>query len=98
MLASSKEAHVPIRYRTRNSGSRHLSDEQLRETSLKSIHALKVIGPEIYWLHSYVAGDKIYCVYLAPDEATVQEHARRMGLPANRVSAVRRLLDPVNMA
>ena len=52
------------------------------------------MGPEIQWLHSYVTGDKVYCVYLAPDEATVQEHAKRTGLPANRVSAVRRLIDP----
>jgi hypothetical protein len=79
-------------------GVGNLSDEQLRETSLKSLSILKALGPEIQWLHSYVTGDKIYCVYLAPDEATVQEHARRVGLPANRVSAVRRLLDPVNMS
>ena len=46
--------------------------------------------------HSYVTGDKVYCVYFAPDEATIQEHARRAGLPANRVSAVRRLLDPAS--
>jgi hypothetical protein len=52
------------------------------------------MGPEIRWLHSYVTGDKVYCVYFAPDETTIQEHARRTGLPANRVSAVRRLLDP----
>jgi hypothetical protein len=51
------------------------------------------MGPEIQWLHSYVTGDKVYCVYLAPDEATIQEHAKRVGLPANRVSAVRRLLE-----
>ena len=51
-------------------------------------------GTGIQWLHSYVTGDKVYCVYLAPDEATIQEHARRVGLPANRVSAVRRLIDP----
>jgi hypothetical protein len=52
------------------------------------------MGPGIQWLHSYITGDKVYCVYLAPDEATIQEHARRVGLPANRVSAVRRLIDP----
>jgi hypothetical protein len=77
-------------------GAGNLSDAQLRETSLKSISVLKGMGQQIQWLHSYVTGDKIYCVYLAPDEATIQEHARRVGLPANRVSAVRRLLDPVN--
>jgi hypothetical protein len=52
------------------------------------------LGPQIQWLHSYVTGDKVYCVYLAQDEAIIQEHARRVGLPANRVSAVRRLIDP----
>jgi len=54
------------------------------------------MGPEIQWLHSYVTGDKVYCVYLAPDEATIKEHAKRVGLPANRVSAVRRLIDPAS--
>ena len=63
-------------------GAGSLTDAQLKE-----------MGPEIQWLHSYVTGDKVYCVYLAPDEATIKEHARRVGLPANRVSAVRRLLD-----
>jgi hypothetical protein len=52
------------------------------------------MGPEIQWLHSYVAGDKVYCVYLAPDETTIQEHAKRAGFPANRITAVRRLIDP----
>jgi hypothetical protein len=79
-------------------GCGNLSDAQLRETALKSIGVLQAMGPEIQWLHSYVTGDKIYCVYLAPDEPTIQEHAKRVGLPANRVSAVRRLLDPVNAA
>jgi hypothetical protein len=52
------------------------------------------MGPEIQWLHSYVAGDKVYCVYLAPDETLIREHAMRSGFPANRVTAVRRLVDP----
>ena len=79
-------------------GAGNLSDSELREVSLKSIEVLKAIGPQIQWLHSYVTADKVYCVYLAPDEATIQEHAKRVGLPANRVSAVRRLLDPANVA
>ena len=78
-------------------GAGQFTDEQLRAVSLKSIESLDSLGPQIQWLHSYVTEDKIYCVYLAPDEATVQEHARRTGIPANRVSAVRRLLDPVNI-
>jgi len=52
------------------------------------------LGPEIQWLHSYVTGDKVYCVYLAPDENIIREHAGRVGLPASRISAVRRLIDP----
>jgi trimethylamine:corrinoid methyltransferase-like protein len=75
-------------------GAGNLSEEQLREVSQKSLKVLKEMGPEIQWLHSYVTGDKVYCVYLAPNEATIEEHARRVGLPANRVSAVRRLIDP----
>ena len=73
-----------------------LSDAQLQEVSRHSVAILKEMGPQIQWLHSYVTGDKVYCVYLAPDEATIQEHARRLGLPANRISAVRRLLDPTS--
>ncbi|MGC1171223.1 MAG: DUF4242 domain-containing protein [Candidatus Acidiferrales bacterium] len=75
-------------------GAGNLTDAQIREAAQKSINVLKAMGTEIQWLHSYVTGDKIYCVYLAPDEATIQEHAKRAGLPANRVSAVRRLIDP----
>ena len=75
-------------------GAGNLSDTQLQEISRKSVSVLKGMGPEIQWLHSYVTGDKVYCIYLAPDEATIQEHARRVGIPANRISAVRRLLDP----
>ncbi len=71
-----------------------LSDAEVRKISQTSVAALKSLGPEIQWLQSYVTGDKIYCVYLAPDEATVREHAKRAGFPANRVSAVRRLIDP----
>jgi hypothetical protein len=74
-----------------------LTDAELRAVSLKSMETLGALGPQIQWLHSYVTESKVYCVYLAPDEATVQEHARRTGIPANRISAVRRLLDPVNV-
>src|ERR1700678_1009192 len=77
-------------------GAGKLSDSQLREVSQKSVSVLRGMGTQIQWLHSYVTGDKVYCVYLAPDEATIQDHAKRVGLPANRVSAVRRLLDPTS--
>lgn len=75
-------------------GAGSLTDAQLREVSQKSVQVLKGLGPEIQWLHSYVTGDKVYCVYLAMDETVIQEHAKRVGIPANRVSAVRRLIDP----
>jgi hypothetical protein len=74
-------------------GIGNLSDAQIREAAQKSVRVLRGMCPEIQWLHSYVANDKMYCVYLAPDEETIHEHARRAGLPANRVSAVRRLID-----
>jgi hypothetical protein len=79
-------------------GAANLTDAQWREIAQKSVEALKEMGPEIRWLQSYVTGDKVYCVYFAPDEATIHEHARRAGVPANRVSAVRRLLDATNAA
>ena len=77
-------------------GAGSLTETQVRDLSLHSLQTLKEMGPQIQWLHSYVTEDKVYCVYLAPDEDTIREHARRVGIPADRVSAVRRLLDPVN--
>jgi Protein of unknown function (DUF4242) len=77
-------------------GAGRLSETQIREVSLRSLQALKAMGPQIQWLHSYVTEDKVYCVYLAPDEDSIREHARLAGIPADRVSAVRRLIDPVN--
>jgi cell division inhibitor SulA len=75
-------------------GAGRLSEEQIREVSLRSLQTLQEMGKQIQWLHSYVTEDKVYCVYLAPDEDTIREHARRTGIPANRVAAVRRLIDP----
>jgi len=74
-------------------GAGALSEAQVREMSLKSLEVLKEMGPQIQWLHSYVTEDKVYCVYLAPDEDNIREHARRVGIPANRVAAVRRLIE-----
>lgn len=71
-----------------------LSDEQIREISMSSLRVLGELGSKIQWLHSYVTDNKIYCLYLAPDEETVREHAQRAGLPVDRIAAVRRLLDP----
>jgi len=75
-------------------GLGNLSEAELREISQKSVNVLRAMGPDIQWLQSYVTADKLYCVYLAPDEATIREHSKRGGFPANRVSAVRRLIDP----
>jgi hypothetical protein len=74
-------------------GAGNLTDAQLQQMSQKSVAVLKEMGSRIQWLQSYVTGDKVYCVYLATDEATIQEHARKVGIPANRISAVRRLID-----
>lgn len=78
-------------------GAGSLSEAQIREVSLRSLETLKEMGPQIQWLHSYVTEDKVYCVYLAPDENSIREHALRAGIPADRVSAVRRLIDPANL-
>jgi hypothetical protein len=77
-------------------GAGKLTEAELRDLSLKSLEVLNGMGPQIQWLHSYVTEDKVYCVYLAPDENIIREHARRVGIPADRVSAVRRLLAPTN--
>jgi uncharacterized protein DUF4242 len=75
-------------------GAGNLTAAQLREISQTSVTVLKEMGPGIQWLQSYVTGDKVYCVYLAPDEDTIREHAKRGKFPANRISAVRALIDP----
>jgi len=77
-------------------GAGSLTEEQIRQVSLRSLETLKDM-PQIQWLHSYVTEDKVYCVYLAPDEGSIREHARRTGIPADRVSAVRRLIDPLKI-
>lgn len=70
-----------------------MTEAELHEAASKSVKILRELGPQIQWLHSYVTDDKVYCVYLAPNESTILEHAKRLGLPANRISAVRRLLE-----
>jgi hypothetical protein len=79
-------------------GAGALTEEQIKDISIRSLAVLKGIGPQIQWLHSYVTDDRIYCVYLAADESSIHEHARQLGVPANRVSAVRRIIDPVKYA
>jgi hypothetical protein len=78
-------------------GAGSLSEMQIRDLSLRSLEKIKELGPQIQWLHSYVTEDKVYCVYLAPDEDIIREHARRVGIPADRVAAVRRLIDPAKL-
>jgi len=75
-------------------GAGNLTDAELQEIASKSVRVLNEMGPKIKWLHSYVTGDKVYCVYLAEDEEAVREHGRRGGFPVNRISAVRRMIDP----
>jgi cell division inhibitor SulA len=71
-----------------------LSPKDLQGISQKSCQVLRGLGPQIQWLQSYVTGDKIYCVYIAPNEELVREHARQGGFPANRVSEVKAVIDP----
>lgn len=75
-------------------GAGKLSAADLKAISQKSCGVLSNLGPQLQWLHSYVTGDKIYCVYIAPNEETVREHARQGGFPANRVSQVATTIDP----
>jgi hypothetical protein len=76
-------------------GAGKLSASELKAISQKSCSVLEGMGPQIQWQQSYVTGDKVYCVYIAPDEAMVREHARLGGFPANRVSEVSTIIDPV---
>jgi hypothetical protein len=71
-----------------------LSSEQLQAISQKSCGVLQRLGPQIQWVQSYVTDDKVYCVYIAPDEKTVRQHAQEGGFPANRISEVRGIIDP----
>jgi len=71
-----------------------LSPEQLRAISQTSCGVLREMGPQIQWVQSYVTDDKVYCVYIAPDEDAVRKHAQQGGFPANRVSRIRVVIDP----
>jgi hypothetical protein len=75
-------------------GASKLSQQELQSISQKSCSVLNKMGPQIQWVQSYVAGDKIYCVYIAPDEQMVREHAQQGGFPANVVSEVKSIIDP----
>jgi hypothetical protein len=76
-------------------GAGQLSSEQVRAVAQKSCGVLRELGTDIQWVESYVTDDKLYCVYLAPDEELIREHARRGGFPADRISSVKRVISPL---
>ena len=76
-------------------GAGQLGPEQIQGIAQKSCGVLKDLGPEIQWVESYVTSDTIYCVYLAPNEEMIREHARLGGFPANRISRVSRNISPL---
>lgn len=75
-------------------GAGSLPPDTLQAISQKSCGVLRDMGPQIQWLHSYVTGDKIYCIYIAPDEKAVREHAERGGFPANAINEIKSIIDP----
>ncbi len=75
-------------------GAGQLSADELQAISGKSCSVLRAMGPDIQWVHSHVTDDRIYCVYIAPDEATIRAHAEQGGFPANRISEIRATIDP----
>lgn len=75
-----------------------LERAQLRDAAKTSNSALRQLGPDIQWVESYVAGDKTFCIYLAKDEAIIQEHARISGFPASKVTEIKRMIDPTTEA
>ncbi|WP_224482897.1 DUF4242 domain-containing protein [Robertkochia aurantiaca] len=75
-------------------GAGYLSQEELQGISQKSCGVLREMGPEIQWVQSFVTGDKVYCVYIAPDEAHIKEHAQKGGFPANAINRVSSVIDP----
>jgi cell division inhibitor SulA len=75
-------------------GAGNLTPQQLQAVSQKSCGVLKNLGPQIQWVHSYVTQDKIYCIYIAPNEKLIREHATQGGFPANRISEIKSMIDP----
>ena len=75
-------------------GAGNMSPQELQSVSQKSCSVLRNLGPQIQWLHSYVTGDMIYCIYIAPNEEMVREHAQQGGFPANRISEIKTVIDP----
>ena len=77
-------------------GAGSLKQEEIQAISQKSCGVLKNMGPQIQWVEGFVTQDKIYCVYIVPDEAGVREHAKQSGFPANRISEVKQMIDPTS--
>ena len=75
-------------------GAGNMSPQDLQAVSQKSCSVLQDMGPQIQWVQSYVTGDKIYCVYIAPNEEMIREHAKQGGFPANRISEIKSMIDP----
>lgn len=75
-------------------GASKMTAEDLRGGAAKSNAVLRELGPDIQWVHSYVAGDKVYCIYQAPSEALIREHAAKSGFPANRITLIATVIDP----
>ena len=75
-------------------GAGNFSQEELKAISQKSCSVLGGLGPQIQWIESYVTDDKIYCIYRAPSEELIRQHAKEGGFPANRISQVRSIIDP----
>ena len=75
-------------------GAGRMSADQLRDAAAKSNGVLRELGPDIQWVHSYVTGDKLYCIYNAPSEALIRSHAERSGFPANKITPVAAVIDP----
>ena len=75
-------------------GAGHMSPQELQGASQKSCSVLQNLGPQIQWQQSYVTGDKLYCIYIAPNEELIREHASQGGFPANRISEIKAIIDP----
>jgi hypothetical protein len=75
-------------------GAGKMSAQDLQAASQKSCSVLQNLGPQIQWQQSYVTGDKLYCIYIAPNEEMIREHASQGGFPANRISEVKTIIDP----
>jgi predicted Rdx family selenoprotein len=75
-------------------GAGNLTPEQLQGVAAKSCDVLRAMGPQIQWVQSYVTNDKVYCVYISPNEQLIRDHAKKGGFPANKISEVREIIDP----